>query len=151
MAARLLLAVAADPQVDGELAAGAQILSRFEEHEELALVVGDAASVEAFIAERRFEGFGLPELERRGRLDVEVAVADDRRGLAVGGRGAELAERERMAIPVAELRFPPSPADEVADPLARLADVALVRRVCADARDADELGQLVEPGLLHGA
>jgi hypothetical protein len=127
-----------------------QLLGRLQEHEELALVVGDAASVEPFVAKRRLERVGLPELERRRRLDVEVAVADDCRRVAVPRRGSELAERERMAVPVAELRFAAGPADEVADPLARLAHVAVVRRIGADARNADELGQVVEPGLVHG-
>ena len=83
VAAGLLLAVAADPQVDGQLAAGAQLLRRLQEHEELALVVGDAASVEPFVAKRRFERVGLPQLERRRRLDVEVPVTDDGRRVAV--------------------------------------------------------------------
>ena len=83
MAAGLLLPVAADPQVDGQLVAGAQLLRRLQEHEELALVVGDAASVEPFVAKRRFERVGLPQLERRRRLDVEVPVTDDGRRVAV--------------------------------------------------------------------
>ena len=56
-----------------------------------------------------------------------------------------------MTVPVPKLRFAAGPADEVADPFARLAHVAVVRRVGADARDPDELGQVVEPGLVHGA
>src|SRR5207237_958328 len=42
-------------------------------------------------------------------------------------------------------------ADEVAHPLAGAANVVLVRRVGADARDADELRELFAPGLDHAA
>ena len=45
----------------------------------------------------------------------------------------------------------PGPAHEIAHPLAGALDVAGVLRVGADARDANELGQVVEPGLVHGA
>ena len=40
-------------------------------------------------------------------------------------------------------------AHEVAHPLPRLPYVRLVQRVCADARDPQELGELVKPRLVH--
>jgi hypothetical protein len=54
-------------------------------------------------------------------------------------------------MPVTELGLAARAADEVADPLAGALHVGGVLRVGADARNADELGQVVEPGLVHGA
>jgi hypothetical protein len=56
-----------------------------------------------------------------------------------------------VAVPVAELGFSAGPANEVANPLTRSLDVGSALGVGADAGDADELGELLEPGLFHGA
>ena len=55
-----------------------------------------------------------------------------------------------MALPVPQLSLAAGAPDEVADPLARIAHVASALDVRADAGDADELRQLVEPGAIHG-
>ena len=92
----------------------------------------------------------LPELERIGWLDVEVAVAEDGRR-PVAPRCRDLADRERLTVPVDELRVAACAAYEAADPLARSSDVGGTRRIGADRRDAQEHGQLVEPLRAHRA
>ena len=91
----LLLAVAGEAQVDGKLTRLGEQLRCLEEHPELALVVRHAPSVEPFAAHRGLERRCLPELERRRRLNVEVAVAEHRRRALGIFRGAELPDRER--------------------------------------------------------
>jgi hypothetical protein len=149
--AGLLLPVAADPQVDRQRVLLRELLGRLQKQIQLALVIGDPAREDVLPANGRLEGVGFPELERRRRLNVEVAVADHRRGVSAPVRGPELAERERVAVPVPKLGFAPGPADKVADPFARGLDVGRALGVGADAGDADELRELVEPGLFHGA
>src|SRR5438552_12691868 len=151
MAAGLLLAVAADPQVDRKGVARLQFLSGLELHVELPLVICDPPPVDASVPDSRLERIGFPEVERRRRLDVEVSVADDGRALAVPGRRRDLAERQRMSAPVAKLGLAAVAAHEVADPLAGPHDLQRPFGVRADARDADELRELVEPALIHGA
>jgi hypothetical protein len=56
-----------------------------------------------------------------------------------------------MTVPVAKLGFAAGAANEIADPLARLPHIGGALGVRADAGDPDELGELVEPGLVHGA
>ena len=51
--------------------------------------------VEPLVPDRRLERVGLPELERRGRLHVEVAVGEDRRRGRGTVRGRDLAHDER--------------------------------------------------------
>ena len=150
VATGLLLAVAADAQVDRQ-PARLQLLGGLELHVELPLVVGDPAPIQTPVPNGRLEWIGFPELERRRRLDVEVSVADHRRALAVPRRRGDLAERQRMPLPVDELCVAAGAAHEVAHPLAGLPHVFHAFGVRADARDADELGELFEPGLIHGA
>src|SRR5581483_9502108 len=99
-------------------------------HVELALVVGGAARVQVPVANLRLEWVAVPELERVRRLHVEVAVAEDRRR-AVARRGANLADRERLAVPVDELGFASRLPQQPADPLPRFCDVAGMRRIRA--------------------
>ena len=150
MAARFLLSVAADAHIDGQLVAGPQLLGRLQLHVELSLVVRDSARVNAPVAERRLEGIGFPKVERRRGLDVEVSVADHRRPLPVAGRRGDLAKRERVSVPVAKLGLAPGAAHEVADPCAGLLYRSAALGIRADAGDANELRELVEPGALHG-
>src|SRR5207249_4862951 len=105
---------------------------------------------EVAVAKLRLEGLALPQLERVGRLDVEMAVTEDGR-CPVARRRLDLADRERLSLPVDELRLPAGLAHEVADPLPRLGYVTGMRRVGADRRDAQELRQLVEPLRAHRA
>src|SRR5919204_199169 len=149
--ARLLLSITADAEVDRQRLVPRQLLGRLQEHVELALVVGDSARIDAPVANGRLERVRLPQLERRRRLDVEVSVADNRGRVGVCRRRLDLTEREWMAVPIAQLGRAARPSDELAHPLTRLLHVARARGVSADAGDANELGELVEPGVLHGA
>src|SRR5205807_7251295 len=95
------------------------------------------------------ERVALPELERRGRLHVEVAV--DEHGGRVGRTGGspELAEREKPLAERRELGRPARGTDEGADPLAGAAHVVGMRRVGAHARNAEELAELGFPHRIH--
>ena len=55
-------------------------LDRLEVHEHLTLVVGRAAGVQLAVPDRRLERRRFPQVERIDRLDVVVAVKEDRRG-----------------------------------------------------------------------
>src|SRR5213078_814754 len=118
---------------------------------ELTLVVRDAARVDPLVADRRLERLALPQLERRRRLHVEVAVDEDRRRVAVVGRRRNVADDERLRIGLLQLRLTPRAPNEVANPLPRVAHVTRVLRIRADARNPQELRKLVEPGLVHDA
>ena len=116
VAADLLLAVARDADVDRQRALGGEQRRRLQQQVELALVVGDAACVEPLVPDRRLERRALPQLERRRRLDVEVAVDEHcRRGVGVGRR-AQLADRERPLAVVDELALAAGAAHEIAQP-----------------------------------
>ena len=149
VAAGLLFAVAAEAHVDRQLAGLRELARGGEQHVQLALVVDGAAAVEVAVADLGLERRRVPQLERVGRLHVEVAVAEDGRRAVGVRRRADLADRERLPVPVDDLALAARGADEVAHPLARANDVGLVRGVGADRRDAEKLRQLVEP--LHGA
>ena len=94
VAADLLLAVARDPDVHGELGVLRQELRRLDERVQLALVVGDPAAVVPAVALGQLERRRLPQVDRRGRLHVVVAVDHDRRRAAVAGGGRDLPEDE---------------------------------------------------------
>ena len=147
----LLLAVARDADVHGELGVLRQELRRLDERVQLALVVGDPATVVPAVALRELEGRRLPQVERRGRLHVEVAVDQDGRRAPVAGRGRDLPQDELALAERRHLRLPAGALDEVGKPLRRAHNVVAVRRVRAHRRDRDELAQFVEPRLLHGA
>ena len=149
--ARLLLAVATKPQVDRQRVGGLQFFGGLELHVELALVVSDPARIDAPVPNSRFEGIRIPEIERRRWLDIEVSVADDRGALAVPGRRGDLPDRQRLPLPVAKLGLAARAAQELTDPFARSHDIHGAFGVRADAGNADELGELLEPGLIHGA
>ena len=149
VAAGLLLGVAAHAHVDGKLSRGGELGSRLDQHVELALVVGDAAAEEPAVALLERERVRLPELERVGRLDVDVAVDHDRRPSAV--RGGQVADDQRLRLGRDDLGGAAGSADELGEPLGRAPDV--VRAAPGSALTLgmrDQLRQLVEPGLRHG-
>ena len=112
----LLLAVTGDAQVDGKLAGRGQQLRCLQEHVQLALVVGHAAGVEPAVALDELERIRVPELERVGRLHVEVPVAEDR-GRRLGVlRGADLADDEWALTPGDHLGAAAGSRHEVGDP-----------------------------------
>ena len=99
VATDLLLTVAGEAQVHGQLSGRGEKLRCLEQHVELPLVVCGTTGVEPAVALDELEGRRLPELERVGRLHVEMAVTEDRRrGIGVL-RGADLADDERPLPP----------------------------------------------------
>jgi hypothetical protein len=141
--ADLFLRVECEADVDWELPGARELASSLDEHEEVRLVVGDAARVEPTITLGELERRRLPELERIGRLDVEVGVAEDRRRRlrALGRR--HLADDERpSSIPRNFVCRSAGPANAICDPRSRPLDVAGVRWIGADRRDSDQLGEL---------
>ncbi|HET6507364.1 MAG TPA: hypothetical protein VFG42_11305, partial [Baekduia sp.] len=74
LAAGLLLALDRDADVDGQLAGGREVAGGGRQRQEVALVVGGAARVDAPVADGRLERRRVPEVERLGALDVVVAV-----------------------------------------------------------------------------
>ena len=105
----------------GSSPAAARSSRRLEQHEEVRLVVGDAAGDEPAVTLGELEGVGLPELERVGRLDVEVRVAEDgRRGTGAGRRG-DLADDERPLAPLIDSAVAARRTDPLGDPVRRTA------------------------------
>ena len=141
VAADLLLAVECEAHVDRERALLGELADGLDHHEHVPLVVGDAARVETAVARRQLEGRGAPQLERVGRLHVEVRVAEDGGRAAAVRRCGELADDERTLPPGHELGGAPAVRDPRGDPVRRSLDVAGVRRVGTDGRDRDELGE----------
>ena len=91
---RLALPISSSPSartidVDRQLAPGREVrLQGLDVQEELALVVGRAAGVDAPVAHGGLEGRRGPEVERLGGLHVVVAV--DQHGRRAGGRPAAI-------------------------------------------------------------
>ena len=138
-------------RLTGQRALRSEQRRALQQRPELALVVGDAARVNPLVADRRLERLALPQLERRRRLHVEVAVDEDRRRVAVARRRGNLADDERLRVRLLQLRLAAGATDEVANPLPRPPHVAGVLRIRADARNPQQLRKLVEPGLVHDA
>jgi hypothetical protein len=147
--ADLFLAVAGETEVDRKCPVRRKQRRTLEQRPELPFVVGDAAGIEPLVASRRLERVAVPQLERRRRLHVEVPVDEDRRRVAVTRRRSDLADDERLRVGLLELRIAAGAPHEIANPFPRRAHVARVLRIRADARDAQELRELVEPGPVH--
>ena len=104
------------------------------------LVVCDPARDEASVPLHERPRIRLPQLERIGRLDVEVGVDDDgRRAL---GSCLHLADDERSPVPLLDLCGSARSPDPLDDPVRCAAHVARVRGVGADGGDRDQLGEL---------
>ena len=149
MAARFLLAVAREAHVDRKLTGPGELACGRQQQVQLALVVGDPTAIQVLAPDLGLERRRLPQLERIGRLHVEVAVAEDSRRAVGVARRAHLAHGERLPVPVDQIALPARVADQPAHPLAGLLDLAGARRIGADRLDPQKLGELVEP-LRHG-
>jgi hypothetical protein len=90
---------------------------------------------------------GLPEVERVGRLDVEMRVHEDR-GRGVTVRGPHLAEHERTPVVFLDLEGPARRGDSCGDPVRGAADVVRVHRVGTHGWYGDQLGELVDERLV---
>ena len=141
--AQLLLALDQHPDVARERPVDReQRLDRRERREDLALVVGDAARVEAAVAHLGLERRRGPELVRRRGLDVVVAVDEDgRRALGV----EPLAVDDRVAARLEQAdALEADPLEVAEEPPRSGVHVGGVLGRGADARDAQELAQLVD-------
>ncbi len=146
-AADLLLALHEELKVDRRRAAGAdQRLQRSQRREDVPLVVGGAAGIDAAVPDLRREGGRLPEIEGIGRLDIVVPV-DQRRGLVVRDVPVTVDDRVAPGRQERHLRHPRL-AQPLGDPVRRPRHVCIVRRQGADARDAQELAEIVDQPLL---
>ena len=135
--ARLLLALEDVPDVDRHRAAGRE--ERRGGHHvgvDLALVVGRAAGEHPVADDDRLERRRRPQLERVDRLDVVVAVDDDRRGV----RGVEpVGVDDRMAAGLGDLDvLQAGRGQRVGQPVGGGTAVVGVGRERRDARDAQE-------------
>ena len=140
VAAGLLLAVADDPERDRRRPLREELLDRLQLHPELSLVVCDAACVEPFPSYLRRERVALPQLERRGRLDVVVAVDEDG---GRPGRADDLADDEPSVL--AQLRLAAERSHLRSHPLAGPGDVVRVRGIGTHTRNREERAELFEP------
>ena len=146
VAAGLLLPVECDPHVDGQLALARQKLRRLEQQVGVALVVGGAPRVQVAVADLRLERGRLPEVERRRRLHVEVAVEEDGRRTPAPPRRRGSLRPRAAAPPWRRARPPRRRRGRSRRPTRRPAARPRCGRVGAHARDAKPLGELLEPG-----
>ena len=117
-----------EADVDRQLAVAGEVRGGPKQRPQLALVVGDAARVEPAVAHLGRERIALPQLERRRRLDVEVAVTEDDGGAGDGwlaGTSASTSGRLSRSTIAAVAALA---ADELDDPVRGSADVAGARR-----------------------
>ena len=140
--ADLLLAVAREAEVDRKVTRCSEQLGSLQQHVQLALVVGDSARVQPAVALDQLEWGRLPQLERVGRLHVEVAVTENRGRLARVGGGRHLADHERPGAPRDHLGVAAGSTDTCGHPVGRCGNVILMIGVGADGGDCDELGEL---------
>ena len=141
VAADLLLRVDHEAHGDGELARRGEELGRLQEHEEVRLVVGDAASDEEAVALGQRPRVRLPQIERIGRLHVEVRVRQHRGSVRPVEAGTSPRTSGRPG-PLGDLDLSAGGADPRRDPVRRAREVLRVRRVGAHGRDRDQLAKL---------
>ena len=124
----------------GSVPAWASARGAGQQHVELALVVGDTTAVEPVFPDLGLERFRLPQVQRIGRLHVEVSVTEHRRRRVGIRAGPDLTDSQGLSVPVDDLTGSAGIADQVADPFAgadhvrRVLGSALIdgmRRNCA--------------------
>ena len=146
---RLLLALEHEPQVDRQTpAAGQERLDGLQEDRDVALVVARPAGEHPAVDDDRIERRRRPLVDRIGRLDVVVAVDDDRRrpgrmepvgvddGVAAGRRGLGVVHSDR--------------AESLGQPVGRALAVGGVDRLGRHAGDPQEREVVLETALLVG-
>jgi hypothetical protein len=89
--------------------------------ENLALVVGGAAGIDAAASFLRFEGGRGPKVQRFCRLNVIVPVNEE--GRSMGPRAAPFTERERLTSCFQDRSIEAGPPKVFGDPLSRSARV----------------------------
>ena len=110
-------------------------LDGLQMREHLALVVGGAAGVEVAVADGRLERGREPRLERLGRLDVVMAVDQDRR---LAGCTQPLGIDDRVLLGFDQLGLEAHGRQVVADQGRGPARVGVVVGLGADARNPDQ-------------
>src|SRR5205085_1481805 len=106
--------------------------------------------VRPLVADRQLERIGLPLVQRRRRLHVEVPVEENGRLAVAAAARRDLTEGQLLVAERRQVARAARAADELTDPFAGDLDVVAVRGIRAHARNAQELRQLVDPGGVHG-
>src|SRR3989449_527613 len=141
-AAVLLFALDQETEVDRR---SSRRLDRLEEAEHLPFVVRRPPGEQLGVAHRGLEGRRGPLVERVGRLDVVMAVQQQRR---CPGYVRSDAPHDRMSAAREELYLAAAqPPQFAGDPLRRGATIGVVRREGRDRRDAEEIRQLAEQAI----
>ena len=143
-AADLLLSLEEEADVERKLAAlGEEGLRHQDRDQQRALVVGGAARVDPPVAHARLERrASATRLVVSGGLDVVVAVDEDRRS----ARPAQpLADDDGLAVRLDDLAG--RETEPPGEPVRRPPHVVRVGGLPADARDAQELGELAQVAL----
>ena len=139
LGAELLLALDEKVEVDTGPAAG---LDRFQETEDLALVVGGATGEQAAAAHGRLERRRLPLVERVRRLHVVVPVDEQGRR---AGHFRPHTPHDGMRFARDELHLAAAEAPQLAGhPFRGRPAIGVVRGKRRDRGDAEESGELVE-------
>ena len=150
LAADLFLGVEREANVHRQLACSGKSARGLHEDEQLGLVVRYAARIEPAVALGELERRRFPELERVGRLHVEVRVTEDgRRRLRAFGCGDFADDQRPAAVPGNDVDGPSGVANLLRHPPRRRDDVPGMCRVGADRRNGDQLCELI-PKLLVG-
>ena len=120
-----------------------------QQRQEVALVVGRAARVDAPVADVGREGRGGPRVEVADGLNVVVAVDEDgRRALA---RGLQLAHGQRVALGGHDARLAADGAHAPGHPGGRALEVGRVAAARRDRWDPQPVHEVVEQALVHAA
>jgi hypothetical protein len=128
--------------------AGARQLARdVQQREEVALVVGGAAGVEAAVADLGLERRRRPRLERTRSLNVVVAVDEHGRRVRVGR--AQLADREGVARCGDDRRLASRAGDALDDPRRGALEVGRTPAARRDRRDPQPIQQVLEQRTGH--
>ena len=143
-AADLLLALDDEGEVAGQGGAGLEIgFDGLEVGEVLAFVISAAAGEEVAAFHAGFEGRGLPEFERLGRLDIVVAVHNVV-GLAGAGGARGFGDDDGMAGGGAHLGGEADAAAMGGEPFGAGEQVFFVGRLRGDAGETEIFKQLRE-------
>ena len=147
----LLRAIDQEADVDGERAMGEHSADRLEIHDEMALVVDDAAAVEPLAADFGAERRALPQGEVAGRLHVEMPVDEQRRGRFGADLSRQVGEQHLLAGRADDAGGGSERGKARLQPCQRRLHVGGMRRVDADARYRHQLLQLRQPAAVARA
>ena len=147
VAAGLLLALHEHAHVDRQGARRGLRARDVQQRQEVALVVGRAARVDAAIAHVGLEGRRRPCRRVADRLHVVVAVDQHRR--RVLARGAQLADRQRVALGRHHAPLAPDGGQALHHPGGGALEVGGLAAAGRDGRDPQPVQEVVEQALVH--